>query len=660
MVARRKSFIGLRKRLLELPRRKKRALLVVLDFVGLSAILWLGMSIRYGTSYWPDDWTAVLLFSAPVIAIVTLASAELYRFVTRYLGSHGHGRIIGAFLMSVLIWALLVFMMGQNGIPRSVILLYGIAGSALLILSRQCIAWLLSNYGIVLPKFDMSKGREPVLIYGAGRLGVELSRTLARSSEYDVVGFCDPSPSLWGQYVADIRVYQPDRLAPVVERFGVTQVLLALPENERRERRAVLKDLEQLPVEVKILPSLEDIASGRVDVSRLRRLDVADLLGRDSVPPLDDLLSRNTRQKNVLVTGAGGSVGSELVRTVFKQGPSRLVLLDISEAALYNIEIELRDAIAKDAASGKQMPDVVGVLGSVLDEALLLDTLRRYDIHTIYHAAAYKHVPLVEHNSIVGIENNSFGTDIVAEAAIECGVERMVLISTDKAVRPTNVMGASKRLAELALQARAMTDPVTTFAIVRFGNVLDSSGSVVGRFRRQIANGGPVTVTHPEVVRYFMSIPEAAELVIQAGAMAKGGGIFALEMGELVKIDDLARLMIRLSGLEVKDAANPEGDIEISYIGLRPGEKLYEELLIGADTTPTEHPRILRLDEPALTPQELAHEFDQLRAAIALRDTAGIQGVLMRIVEGYQMDASSDLAEQISLATHVAPSRTLH
>jgi FlaA1/EpsC-like NDP-sugar epimerase len=448
-------------------------------------------------------------------------------------------------------------------------------------------------------------------------------------------------------------------LARVVEWFDVKQILLAIPEVHRRERRRILKELAPLSVDVKVLPSLEDIASGRVNVTELRPLDVEDLLGRDSVPPISGLLSRNTRGKRVLVTGAGGSVGSQLARKVFRNEPSRLVLLDVSEAALYQIDIELRDAL-RALPEGSPRPEIVAVLGSVLDRALVIDTLRRYSVDTIYHAAAYKHVPLVEHNAVVGLENNVFGTEIVADAAIECNVERMVIISTDKAVRPTNIMGASKRLAELAVQARAASDTATTFAIVRFGNVLDSSGSVVGRFRRQIKAGGPVTVTHPEVIRYFMSIREAAALVIQAGAMAKGGDMFVLEMGEPIKIDELARLMIRLSGLEVKDSANPYGDIEIIYTGLRPGEKLSEELLIGANTTSTEHPRIMRLHEPGIGAEELEREFSLLRAAIKTRDTAAIQAVLMRTVEGYRPAADVRTAAPVSEAEFVGMSRTLH
>jgi FlaA1/EpsC-like NDP-sugar epimerase len=644
--------------LLDLPRRKKRVLLAVLDFLSLSTILWLGMSIRYGFFYRPADWNvALLLVSAPLLTIATLSYSGLYRFVSRYLGTHGHKRIVVSFAVSVLLWSLVVFMSGQLGIPRSVIVLYGIVGAPLLILSRQMIAWLLSSYGIVLPKFDPGTSRDPVLIYGAGPGGVELACALARLPAYDVVGFCDSSPTLWGQYISNVRVHRPDRLARVVERFGIKQILL--PSVDRSERRRILKEIEKLPVTVKVLPSLEDIASGRVDVTELRPLDVEDLLGRDSVSPVTNLLSRNIKGKNVLVTGAGGSLGSEIARKVFSQGASRIVLLDVAEAALYDIDIELRDTIAS-RTKVRSAPQIIPVLGSVLDRSLLIDILRRHEISTIYHAAAYKHVPLVENNAPAGIENNVFGTNVVADAALACNVDRMVLVSTDKAARPANVMAASQRLAELALQARAAKEPVTTFAIVRFGNVLDSSGSVVGRFRRQIKTGGPITVTHPDVIRHFMSIPEAAELVIQAGAMARCGDVFALEMGDPIKIDELARLMVRLSGLEVKDTANPDGDIEIAYTGLRPGEKLEEEFPLGASSMATEHPRILRLDEPAIDAEELEREFDLLRASIKLRDTPMLQAILMRTVEGYRPDADVIATKAIPIASHVAPSRTLH
>ncbi len=655
-----RSLIGLRSYLLDLPRRTKRAILVIIDFSALSLILLFGMSVRYGGVFIPENWkTALLMLLAPALTIISLAYAGLYRLVTRYLGAHGHSRIATAVAVSVLIWALIVFMFGQQGIPRTVIMFYGIMGAATLVISRHMIGWGLKNYGIRLPKFEANKDRTAILIFGAGHAGIELARAIERVPGYDVVGFMDNSPTLWGQYVADFKVFKPEKLPRIIERFNVKEVLLAIPGEDRNQRRAVLKQLETYPVVVKTMPLLEEIAAGHVAISDLRPLDVADLLGRDCVPPIEGLLARNIKGKNVLLTGAGGSVGSELARQVFRQGPARIVLFDVSEPALYAIDIELRD-ILNAMPEDVPRPKIVSVLGSVLDVALVRDTLQRNAVDTIYHAAAYKHVPLVEHNAVVGLSNNLFGTDTVAELAIECNVERMVLVSTDKAVRPTNIMGASKRLSELVLQARNAKKPSTVFTMVRFGNVLDSSGSVVGRFRRQIKAGGPVTVTHPEVIRYFMSIPEAAELVIQAGAMARGGEIYVLDMGEPVKIDELARLMIRLSGRDVREESNPQGDIAIVYTGLRPGEKLYEELLIGANTTSTEHPRILRLDEPVIDQAELSREIELLRAAMGTRDTATIQAVLMRTVEGYRPDADVNATAAVATSNWVAPSRTLH
>jgi FlaA1/EpsC-like NDP-sugar epimerase len=436
--------------------------------------------------------------------------------------------------------------------------------------------------------------------------------------------------------------------------------LIALPEGRQRERRRILKELQTHPVEVKILPAVDDVTSGRIRVSDLRSLEVHDLLGREKVPPHADLLARKTRGKSILVTGAGGSVGSELVRQLLKESPRRLVLLDISEAALYEIEHEVLEILGS-AHNAAPQPEIAAVLGSVLDEGLLRETFARHDIEVIYHAAAYKHVPIVEQNPICGLWNNTFGVGVLADCARAEGVELVVLISTDKAVRPTNVMGASKRLAEMILQAAAAAGGPTIFTMVRFGNVLDSSGSVVRKFRRQIKAGGPVTVTHPEIIRYFMSIPEAAELVIQAGAMAKGGDVFVLDMGEPVRIDDLARLMIRLTGLDVKGPENPDGDIAITYTGLRPGEKLYEELLIGANTTVTEHPRILRSDEPFLPAEQLERELELLKAAMKMRDVDTLQAVLMRSVEGYQAKPRSMAqSEEVQLAAWAPASRTLH
>lgn len=647
--------------LLERTRHQKRVFLAATDLVVLSSLLWMLTSLRYSYVYWPESAFAhVVYWSGPFITVGTFAYLGLYRFVTRYLGAHGYTRIVAGVSISVLIWSLLVFMSGQLGTPRSAIISYGVFATVAMIAIRYAVAWFLRSSGIALPNFRVGDQVHPVLIYGAGQMGVDLALALRRSRDRAVVGFCDNSPSVWGQYVAGYRVYRPERLGHTIERLGIEEILLAIPSSDRNERRLVLKQLEHFPVKVKILPSLAEIASGKVALADLRPLEVEDLLGRDAVPPNTDLLARDTKGKCVLVTGAGGSVGAELVRQVMRQEPSRIVLFDVSEPALYEIGIEVQSIVAAMPDDALK-PEVVMVLGSVLDAALVNETLRRYAVQTIYHAAAYKHVPIVEHNAAVGLTNNVVGTEILADAAMVCGVERMVLISTDKAVRPTNVMGASKRLAELVLQSRAAMSTGTVFTMVRFGNVLGSSGSVVRRFRRQIEQGGPVTVTHPEVIRYFMSIPEAAELVIQAGAMAKGGEVFVLDMGEPVKINDLAELMIRLSGLEIRNEAQPDGDIEIVYTGLRPGEKLYEELLIGANTSGTEHPRILRSDEPALTPAELRRELELLQAAMMTRDVETIQAVLMRTVEGYQPDAAIRAAgHEAPSANWVSSSRTLH
>jgi FlaA1/EpsC-like NDP-sugar epimerase len=524
--------------------------------------------------------------------------------------------------------------------------------------SREVAAMFLESAGIRLSELPITFNRKPVIIFGAGQLGVQLLAALRRTHD-DPVAFVDTEPSLWRQYVAGLKVHRPDRLGALIERHNVREILVALPEERRRERRRILKELQSYPVEVKILPAVGDIASGRVRVTDLRPLEVDDLLGRDKVPPNAELLARKTRDKSVLVTGAGGSVGSELVRQLLKQGPRRIALFDISEAALYEIEHEVLEII-DTLPAGMQRPEIVAVLGSVLDAPQVRETIARHGVEVIYHAAAYKHVPIVEHNPIYGLRNNTFGAAVVAECAKAAGVKLMVLISTDKAVRPANVMGASKRLAEMVLQAAAASGGATIFTMVRFGNVLDSSGSVVRKFRRQIRAGGPVTVTHPEMIRYFMSIPEAAELVIQAGAMAKGGDVFVLDMGEPVRIDDLARLMIRLTGLDVKSPENPDGDIAITYTGLRPGEKLYEELLIGANTMATEHPRILRSGEPFLPTEELERELELLKVAMNMRDVETMHAVLMRTVEGYHADPHAPQGKDAPLSVWPPPSRTLH
>jgi FlaA1/EpsC-like NDP-sugar epimerase len=642
-----------------LPRQWKRLILAIGDFALLSFAVWLALSLRYNEPFVPptnSDW--LVLLAAPAIGVATFSWFGLYRLVTRFITIRGSTRILQCIGVSVMLWAMLVLALSAHWIPRAVILfLYPLVGGILIFASRQVFAALLRSVGV--PVFGDVKEPRPVVIYGAGRTGVQLLDALHRSGESRVAGFLDDNASLWGQYAGGVKIYRPDKLARLIEREEVREVILALPERRRRERSAILKQLQRYPVRVKTLPDMEDFAAGRAAVSDLRPIDVDDLLGRDPAPADAGLLAHAIRGKSVLVTGAGGSIGSELVRQVLRQGPARLVLLDLSEVALYEIETEVADAIVTAGGEGART-EVVSILGSVLDADLVRRALDRYRIATVFHAAAYKHVPIVESNPVAGITNNTFGTRILAEAARAAGVERFVLISTDKAVRPTNVMGASKRLSELVLQAHA-ADPAcrTVFTMVRFGNVLDSSGSVVRRFRKQIQEGGPVTVTHKEVVRYFMSIPEAATLVLQAGAMASGGEVFVLDMGEQVKIDELARSMIRLMGLEVRDSDNPEGDVAIEYIGLRPGEKLFEELLIGETTTPTRHPLIRRSSEPHLSADELGRELAVLSAAMGGGRIDEIEAVLERTVEGYRAHIADETGAAPPLAVEPA-SRTLH
>jgi FlaA1/EpsC-like NDP-sugar epimerase len=488
--------------------------------------------------------------------------------------------------------------------------------------SRLTVGWLLRT---------RSAAGDRVVIYGAGDAGAHLVSALQGRGEFVPIGFIDDSATLRGAVINGLEVHAPQSLPSLIDEFGVSRVLLALPSISRRRRLEIINQLEQLPVHVQTMPDTADLAAGNARVDQIREVDITDLLGRDPVPPKPKLLDACIRGKSVMVTGAGGSIGSELCRQITQLGPKRLVLLDLSEAALYTIDQTLQD-LAQRSGLGVE---VVALIGSAHHRERVREVLETYEVDTVYHAAAYKHVPLVEHNMIEGVYNNVFGTLHTAEAAIAAGVKSFVLVSTDKAVLPTNVMGATKRFAELVLQGLNQCGSPTTFSMVRFGNVLASSGSVVPLFREQIRSGGPVTVTHPEIFRYFMTIPEAASLVLQAGSMGTGGDVFVLDMGKPVRIRDLAEKMIHLMGLTVRDEDHPDGDIEIRYTGLRPAEKLYEELLIGNNVSGTEHRSIMRAEEDFLPWDEVKALLDQLWTACQRLDCNKAREVLLRAVAGY-------------------------
>jgi len=648
--------------LIERPRWFKRTLLILNDFAMLTIALWAAYSLRLSQFYVPDTWYLVmLLFAAPVIGVVVFYMRGLYKLVTRFIGPEGTTRIYVAVIIAAVLWALVVLMSGVKVHPRSVVVIYTLIAAGLIRLSRQWAGSLLLRSAPQHKPVTFDE-RKNVIIYGAGTIGIQLLRALSETGNYKTVAFIDANPSLAGQVVHGVKVVRPEKIGKVIAEENVKEVLLATPSARRGERRTAIRALENYPVVVKTLPALEEIASGRVEVSDLRPIDVEDLLGRDPVTPNMELLTAQVRGKAVMITGAGGSIGAELTRQLLQLGPKTLVLFELSEVALYEISLEIEDLQrrrpkgAEGAAPSETI--IVQILGSVLDRKLVARTIEEQGVEVIYHAAAYKHVPIVEVNPFAGLQNNTFGTLVVAETAKELGVERFVLVSSDKAVRPTNIMGASKRLAELILQALAREGTRTIFTMVRFGNVLDSSGSVVRLFRNQIKGGGPVTVTHPEVIRYFMSIPEAAQLVIQADAMATGGEVFVLEMGTPVKIDDLARTMVRLSGLDVRDEAHPDGDIAIEYVGLRRGEKLYEELLIGENTTGTSHPRIFKNSEPILPYEDLIAALERLEDAIQRVDVSELQDMLRATVEGY-VPATTVLA--VAAKDEWQPvSRTLH
>ena len=662
-----KLRLAFRDRLLRLPRWKKRMLQVTVDTGLLWFSLWLAFCLRLDSlsAAQPFSGHIWLFMATPLLTVPVLAKTGLYRAVLRYLGPPALWRMAAAVSLAAVLLSAALWMSGGGGtaiVPRSIIPIHSLISLVLLgsirLLARN---WLQAT---TLPMAGRNSVHPPsgtrpanVAIYGAGISGNLLLATLHKDRGRRVVAFLDDNPDLQGRTISGVPVYDPVRIGSLVDVLALSEVLLALPSVSRARRNIIIGRLALYPFTVRTVPGFQDLANGNLKVDELREVDITDLLGRDPVEPNVELLERCIRDQVVMVTGAGGSIGSELCRQILLNGPSTLILFEHCEFNLYSIQHELEERIRRN----RMRVRIVPILNSVRDQQRLFDVMSAWNVDTVYHAAAYKHVPMVECNMAEGILNNVFGTLYSAQAALRAGVKNFVLISTDKAVRPTNTMGCTKRMAELILQALACeANPIphgdssgialpnrTRYTMVRFGNVLGSSGSVVPLFRRQIQAGGPLTVTHPEITRYFMTIPEAASLVIQAGSMGTGGDVFVLDMGEPVKIRDLAEKMILLSGLSLRTADYPEGDIGIEYVGLRPGEKLYEELLIGEDVSPTNHPMIMRASESRLTWESLKTVLDQLLTAIADDNYPAMRAVFTEVVDGYRPE--SDMVDWIHL-----------
>ena len=634
-------------RLVVLSRRTKRTVMVISDagvIPGCLAFsLWL---VAPASAVW---WSLWPWFTSVCVAFFCLVHYGLYRSVVRFMGLE---LVIAAFKIAAITTAAVVisiFLISSSLVALKTGTIFGLSTLLYLAGSRFSVRLFLQRRSVT---------GDRVVIYGAGSFGAHLSSAISGGGKFIPVAFVDDNLALQGTVVDGLEIYSPSSLPELVSSLGVSRVLLALPSASRRRRREIIDGLEGLQIHVQTMPDISDLISGAAQVTEIVEVNATDLLDRDAVPPDKELLVAGIHEKSVMVTGAGGSIGSELCRQIVRLGPRRLVTFDCSEAALYTIDRILKEIIEQNDFD----VEVVSLIGSVDNKSRMLDVLQAYDIETVYHAAAYKHVTLVESNMLEGIQNNVFGTLYAAQAAMVSGVESFVLISTDKAVSPTNVMGASKRLSELVLQGLNTCDTRTVFSMVRFGNVLGSSGSVIPLFRQQIRDGGPVTVTHPNVDRYFMTIPEAAELVLQAGSMAKGGDVFVLDMGNPVRIVDLAKKMIHLMGRTVKDQSEPDGDVEIKYIGLQPGEKLHEQLLIGRNVGGTAHKRILRAQEDFIEWDIFKPLLDQLWEACEEADCKRAQKLLIEGVKGYSTNNSQleDLVWRENGARNREPGRVSH
>ena len=618
------SKIEMKEQLANLSRRQKQALMIMSDVIILLFAIWLSFALRLGV-LWPDKilsnlWIFLII---PLVSIPLFIRFGLYKSVLKFMGT----KVIITAFQSITITSLFVgfsmMIFRESDMPRTVILIFWFVSSILIIIMRFLYKGYLYSWD------NFVNDRKPTIIYGAGSAGAQIVESLRKNHEYAPIAFIDDEKSKQGTFINFTRIYPFSDLKDIIKKRKVKAILLAIPSLSEQRKRDLLKKLSKYPVEVKLLPSLSEIVSGRVSIENIRHVQVEDILGRTPVKPKTSLLKKNITAKNVLVTGSGGSIGSELCRQILKLKPNKIVLFEHSEFNLYSIDYELKSLGEKDC-------EIVPVLADVKSINKVENAIKENKIDTIYHAAAYKHVPMVEKNIVEGVFNNVMGTYNVAVCARDNNVENMVLISTDKAVRPTNVMGASKRFSELVLQALNSEESTTCFSMVRFGNVLDSAGSVVPLFRRQIKEGGPVTVTHAKVTRYFMSIPEAVQLVIQAGAMAKGGDVFVLDMGEPVRILDLAHRMINLSGLSPITSENPEGDIKIKFTGLREGEKLYEELLIGKDVIQSKHPQIMQANEDFLSWQKVSSLIEEIKTYHEKLDDDSMKKILIENVEGYK------------------------